>query len=151
LFSGLPLPESGSLVGEFKSRLLKEGAKIEEARGAEYFAVSFHGPAVILLAHGSVGHGLWGIRHDIVERCMKTEERFREEGVRWGAVLLDDSSGRGFWINGKHVQELSDSFSTTKQQYLYHKRALEASDGIRGYFIGIRDFLDKAGFSSDAH
>jgi hypothetical protein len=116
LFSGLALPEPGDLVSEFKRRLLKEGAKIEEAPGAKYFAACLHGPPVVVLAHESIGHGFWGIRRDIIERCLKAHEKVSSGEMRWGALLLDGSLTRGFWISGSHVQELSDSFSTANEQ-----------------------------------
>ena len=151
LFLGLALPGPGHLVDQFKHRLLKEGAKIEEVPGAKYFAVCMHGPAVVVLAHESTGHGFWGIRRDIVERCLRAEEKSAPGDFTWGAVLLDDSFARGFWIHGSHVRELSDSFSKANEQYLYHKRILENSEGKHGYFIGIHDFFDKGGFSPEPY
>ena len=144
LLGGLAPLSSGNFVRQLKNRLKKEGLEIAEKSGAKYFAACSGGPTVMLLSHESTDHGLWGIRADIVERCL---EKLHEPTL-WGAVLLDGSATRGFWIPGHHIKLTADSFSAVNQQHLFHKNRLMVIESLCPYFIGIHDFLEKTGLGS---
>ena len=141
LLKGLAPIYSGNFVKQLKIRLREEGVEVAEKSGVKYFAACNGGPTVMLLSYESNDHDFWGIRADIVKRCSENIE----EPTVWGAVLLDGSATRGFWIPGHHIKLAADSFSSVKQQHLFHKNRLIAKESLCPYFIGIHDFIEKTG------
>jgi hypothetical protein len=144
LLRGVAPLSSGNFVKQLKNRLKEEGVEVADKSGAKYFAACSGGPTIMLLSHESTDHGFWGVHADIVERC---SEKLHEPTV-WGAVLLDGSATRGFWIPGPRIKLAADSFSAVNQQHLFHKNRLIAKESLCPYFIGIHDFLGKTGLRS---
>lgn len=67
----------------------------------------------------------------------------------WGAVLLDGSPKRGFWIIGSNIdRSFGDGvlqFSENNGQYLFLDEELRKVPDSARYFIGIQDFLESSG------
>lgn len=135
------------LVNQFKALLLKVGVAIKSGQRGKYFLAQREGRSVFLLAHESSSQGFWGVLRVHVEELEKTAAGHGLTG--WGAVLLDASPKRGFWVKGSDIDRLFDDgvvqFSESNGQYLFLDKELRRVPDRAGYFIGIQDFLESSG------
>jgi hypothetical protein len=135
------------LVDQFKKLLVGAGVALKTPHKGKYFLASREGRTVFLLAHESSSQGFWGVLRTHVEELQKTTT---DQGLTgWGAVLLDASPKRGFWVKGSDIDRLYEKgvlqFSKNNGQYLFLGKELRKIPGLSHYFIGIQDFLESSG------
>ena len=87
-----------NLVDQFKSLLLEVEVTIKSGHRGKYFLAQREGRSIFILAHESSSQGFWGVLRTHVSELEKTTADHGLTG--WGAVLLDASAKRGFWIKG---------------------------------------------------
>ena len=135
------------LVDQFKILLTEVGVAIKPEQRGKYFLASKERQTIFLLAHESSSQGFWGVLRTHVEELQKTAADHGLTG--WGAVLLDGSSKRGFWVEGSNIDRLFGDgvlqFSENNGQYLFLDKELQKIPGFARYFIGIQDFLESSG------
>jgi hypothetical protein len=135
------------LVDKFKSLLREAGVDIKSGARGKYFLAKRGERSVFLLAHESSSQGFWGVLRAHVEELEKTSADHGLTG--WGAVLLDASPKRGFWVKGPDIDRLFEDgivqFSESNGQYLFLDRELRRVRDRVGWFIGIQDFLETSG------
>ena len=134
------------LVEQFRNSLHILGFKLEpETYDGKFkvFGAEKDGRSIIILAHESSEIGFWGVGMKHVQRLRSVAEK-HSLGC-WGAVLIDQSSSRGFWIDGSNIESLSDSLSR-RGYFLFHHEKLARNREIANYFFSVEEFLRITGF-----
>lgn len=135
------------LVDQFRSLLADVGVEVKLGHRGKYFKASREGKSIFVLAHESSSQGFWGVLRTHVEELEKTAADYGL--TSWGAVLLDASPKRGFWIKGSDIDRLFGDgvlqFSENNGQYLFVDKELRRIPSLAPYFIGIQEFLETSG------
>jgi hypothetical protein len=137
---------SPDLVEQFRDSLHILGFKLEpEIYDGKFkvFGAERVGRSIIILAHESDKIGFWGVGMKHVQRLRSVAEE-NSLGC-WGAVLIDRSSRRGFWIEGSNIESLADSL-TRRGYFLFHDAKLARNRELAHYFFSVEEFLRMTGF-----
>ena len=137
---------SPGLVEQFRDSLHILGFKLEPERynsSFKVFGAERDGRSIIILAHESEEIGFWGVGVKHVQRLRSEAEKHSLEC--WGAVLIDQSPRRGFWIEGSNIEGLADSLSR-KGYLLFHSAGLRRNRELAHNFFSVEEFLRMTGF-----
>ncbi len=134
------------LVEQFRDRLHILGFRLEPERydsSFKVFGAEKDGRSIVILAHESEDVGFWGVGRHHVQRLKAAAEKHAL--VCWGTVLIDQSPGRGFWIEGSNIESLADSLNRNGN-FLFHGAKLERNREIAHNFFSVEEFLRITGF-----
>jgi hypothetical protein len=134
------------LVEQFRDNLRILGFKLEPERydsSFKVFGAEREGRSIVILAHESEEIEFWGVGVKHVQRLRSVAEEHSLEC--WGAVLIDQSSRRGFWIEGSNIESLADSL-TRRGYFLFHGAGLRRNREFAHYFFSVEEFLRMTGF-----
>ena len=129
------------LVEQFRDSLHILGFTLEPERydrSFKVFGAERDGRSIVILAHESEDKGFWGIGKHHLQRLRSVAEE-HDLGC-WGAVLIDQSPRRGFWIEGSNIESLADSL-TRKGIFLFHEAGLRRNPELAHYFFSVEEFL----------